>query len=84
MILVVDVFLDHFVEFASIAKLQSNFTVLVLPQVFVDLVSKVDHLLADFDSDEHVVVVENFREKLSGAHAHLNDGHFVVVFLDVD
>ena len=84
MIFVVDVFLDHFVEFASIAKLQSNFTVLVLPQVFVDLESKVDHLLANFDADEHVVVVENFWEKLGGAHAYLDNGHFVVVFLDID
>ena len=57
-ILVVDVFLDHFVEFASIAKLQSDFSVLVFPQVAVDLVGKVNHLLADFYSNKHVVVIK--------------------------
>lgn len=83
-ILAVDVFSDHFVQFTGIAKLKPNFSVLVFAQVAMNLVCEVDHLLTDFDADEHVVVVDNFREKLSGTHAHLDYGYFVVVFLDVN
>lgn len=47
----VNVISDHFVEFARVAKLQPDFSVFVLPQIIVDLVSKVDHLLANFNTN---------------------------------
>lgn len=58
--IVVNVFSDHFVHFAGIAKLQSDLSVLVFPQIAVDLVGEVDHLLADLNTNEHVEVIDNF------------------------
>ena len=64
--------------------MQSDLAVLVFPQISVDLIREVDHLLADLNTNEHIVVFNNFGEEFGGAHSHLDNGHFVVVFLDVD
>ena len=81
--LLVNTIQDHVVQLASITLLEFDLTVLVLAEVGVNLKSEVDHLLADLDADEHVVVIEYLGEQLSSAHADLDDGHLVVGLFDL-
>lgn len=58
----VTVFGKNLVEFHSVAELKFDFRVLQLLEVIVDLEGEVDHLLADLDSHEHVVVIGHLGE----------------------
>lgn len=45
----------------------------------MDLVSEIDHLLTDLNTNKHIVVINYFRKELSGTHAYFNDSTRVEV-----
>lgn len=82
MTLLVDALQDHVVELASIALLEFDFAILVLAEVGVDLEGEVNHLLANLDTDQHVVVIQDLGKQFSCAHADLDDCYLVVRLFD--
>lgn len=75
---------ENLVKFDSVSKYKSDFSVFELFKVVVDLVGKVDHLLTDLNSDNHVVVIDDLGLKFSSTHADLNESHLLVILLDID
>ena len=69
---VVSFFLDYVIEFERVS-LQELDVGVCISEFRVQSVGKVDHRLAEFDSNKHVEVSIDFREQLGCSHANLDD-----------
>ena len=47
----------------------------------MNLESEIDHLLRNFNTNEHIVVIDDLGEELGSTHTNLNDGYLLVAFL---
>ena len=78
----INFFQENLVKLDSISKLKSDFAVLQLSKVLMNLVGEVDHLLTDLNTNNHVVVVDNLSLKLSSSHANLDESNFSIILFD--